>query len=326
MNNDRSVACVRGDCLSVDTANRNPRSEYTSTLSTQRFVLQWGLILYVRKDKTLVEILNRLASLEGKLEQLPNGPDPTGFGPPKSAPHSQPSFSTSSPRETKQPGHRSIGRREAYRNASAPNKILTWPAIQQLLLQALPADVGDWESLHQDGPAFLTRIQEKTPKLAMDECLQEEPLSAPHLQASRTVEGARVTFPYLTRDIMDQLATAYFDTFNLIYPFLDRQYFISDTLGKVHAKGFNGDPDSIIALLIFALGEMAIEGSRGNPIEVHHGRPSGVRGGTTPTKPPGLALFNEARKRIGFVFADYDLENIQIYSLAACVMSPTFEV
>ena len=103
---------------------------------------------------------------------------------------------------------------------------------------------------------------------------------------------------------------------------MDRQSFISNTLTKVHTEGFTSDPDSVIALLILALGEVAMEGSRGKPIEVYRGRPSGVRGGTTPTKPPGLALFNEARKRIGFVFVDYDLENIQIYSLAACVMLP----
>jgi hypothetical protein len=163
-------------------------------------------------------------------------------------------------------------------------------------------------------------MHEGTPKLALDETLQGEPFLATQSQASRISGGARTTFPYLTRDIMHELATAYFDTFNLIYPFMDRQDFISDTLTKVRTEGFNGDPDSIIALLIFALGEVAIEGSRGNPIEVYKGRPSGVRGGTA-LKPPGLALFNEARKRIGFVFTDYDLGNIQIYSLAACVMS-----
>ena len=202
--------------------------------------------------------------------------------------------------------------------------MLTWPAIQQLVFQALPANIGDWKSLEQDGPAFITWMQEGTPKLAMDENLQGEPFLAMQSQASRIAGGARTTFPHLTRDIMHQLATAYFDTFNLIYPFMDRQNFISDTLTKVHTEGFNGDPDSVIALLIFALGEVAIEGSRGNPIEVYKGRPSGVRGGTAP-KPPGLALFNEARKRIGFVFTDYDLENIQIYSLAACVIFLTSE-
>jgi len=135
-------------------------------------------------------------------------------------------------------------------------------------------------------------------------------------QATRTSGGSRVTFPALTRDVMHRLATSYFDTFNFLYPFMDRQNFISDTLTRVHSEGFDGDTDSVMALLVFALGELAIECSRGTPIEVHKGRPSGVRGGTI-SRPPGLALFNEARKRIGFVFTQCDLEHVQILSLAA---------
>lgn len=99
---------------------------------------------------------------------------------------------------------------------------------------------------------------------------------------------------------------------------MDRQNFVSDTLVKVHTEGFNGDNDSVIALLVFALGELALLGSRGEPTEVYNDRPSGLRGGT-PERPPGLALFNEARKRIGFVLTECDLENVQILSLAAYV-------
>lgn len=99
---------------------------------------------------------------------------------------------------------------------------------------------------------------------------------------------------------------------------MDRQNFISDTLTRVKAEGFDGDTDSVIALLVFALGELAIEGSTGSPIEFHDGRPSGIRGGTA-SRPPGLALFNEARKRLGFVFTQCNLENVQILSLAAYV-------
>jgi hypothetical protein len=282
-----------------------------------------------RKDKTLVEILDRLESLEDKIDRIPtHGPVPTGFGPPQPAPASQLSFSidvdepgsSSSPRLAQQPSSSGIGRHQPYRHASAAHKMLTWPAIQQLLFQALPANIGDLKSLEQDGPAFITRIHEGTPKLALDESLQDKPFLAMQSQESRIAGRARTTFPRLTLDVMHQLATAYFDTFNLIYPFMDRQNFISDTLTKVHTEGFDGDPDSVIALLVFALGEVALEGSRGNPIEVFKGRPSGVRGGTA-QNPPALALFNEARKRIGFVLTDYDLENVQIYSLAACVMS-----
>jgi hypothetical protein len=280
-----------------------------------------------RKDKTLVEILDRLESLEGKFNRIPNhGPVPTGFGPPQPAPSSQPSFSTdvdepglsSSPRLAQQPSRSGIRRRQPYRHASAAHKMLAWPAIQQLLFQSLPSSVADLMSLDQEGPGFIVRTQEGILKLPLDESLQDRRFVAMQSQASRASGGARTIFPRLTQDIMQHLATAYFDTFNFIYPFMDRQTFISGTLSKVHTEGFDNEPDSVIALLVFALGELAIEGSRGNPIEVYKGRPSGVRGGTA-SQPPGLALFNEARKRIGFVLTDCDLENVQIYSLAACV-------
>jgi hypothetical protein len=280
-----------------------------------------------KKDQTLVEILDRLESLEGKVDRIPiRASIPTGFGPAQPSPASQPSFSAevddpssysaSSLRLPQQPSPIGIGRSQPSRQVSAVHKMLTWPAIQQLLSQSLLSNIGDLKSLEQEGSAFIVRMQRGTPNLPLDEGLEERPFVGMQTQATRDAGGARITFPALTRDIMGRLAAAYFDTFNFIYPFMDRQNFISDTLTRVHTEGFNGDTDSVIALLVFALGELAIEGSRGNPIEVHKGRPSGVRGGTS-LRPPGLALFNEARKRIGFVLTECDLENVQIFSLAA---------
>ena len=55
---------------------------------------------------------------------------------------------------------------------------------------------------------------------------------------------------------------------------MDRQNFISDTLTRVYIEGFNVDIDLVIALLVFALREIAIEGLGGNPIKVYKGRSS----------------------------------------------------
>lgn len=186
-----------------------------------------------------------------------------------------------------------------------------------MLLQSLPSNVVDWKTLEQGGSAFIVRMQKSSPPLPLDEGLNQIPFLGMQTQATRASGGARVTFPTLSRDLMHRLATAYFDTFNFLYPFMDRQNFLSDTLTKVYSEGFDGDVESVTALLIFALGEVAIEGSRGNSIEEYNGRPSGVRGGSQ-QRPPGLALFNEARKRIGFCLVDCELENAQVYSLAAC--------
>jgi hypothetical protein len=287
----------------------------------------WREVQPTKKDKTLVEILDRLRSLETKVDRIPTsrGTSVSGFGPPQPSPASQPSFNPdvdpSSYPSSLRPSPSGIKSNQSYRHFSASHKILTWPIIQQALLQALPSNVGDLKTLEQDGTAFLVQIQRETPNLPLDEGLTERPFVGMQTQATRISGGVRTTFPPLTQDVMNNLATAYFDTFNFIYPFMDRQDFLSDTLSKVHSQGFDGDIESVIALLVFALGELAIDGSRGKPIEFYKGgRPSGVRGGST-TRPPGIALFNEARKRIGFCLTECELENVQIFSLAACVDS-----
>jgi hypothetical protein len=292
-------------------------------------VVGHDLLSGFRKDKTLVEILDRLKSLEGKVDRIPAlRPLQAEFGPPQPSPASQPSFSAdaeeprsysaASLRPTVQRGPSGLGRAQHYRHASAAHKMLTWPAIQQLFLQALPSNIGNLKILEQEGAALIVRIQEGMPKLPLDEAIADRPFVGMQSQATRAAGGVRTTFPQLSKEAMHNLANAYFDTFNFLYPFMDRHNFLSDTLTKVGTEGFGGDTESVIALLVFALGELALEGYRGPPVEIYKGRASGVRGGTA-SKPPGLALFNEARKRIGFVLTDCELENVQIYCLMACV-------
>lgn len=286
-----------------------------------------------------MEILERLKTLETKIDRMPMMPHimPPEFDPP--AP-SGPSGPSQQPSASQVPYHigaietqniysdpslhpsqiLSSRKQSPYKHSSASLKILTWPAMQQLLLQALPSAVADLKLLEQEGLVFLMRVHKETsiPSLPLDEHIQEQPFVGMQTQATRAAGGRRITFPALNRETMHQLATVYFDTFNFLYPFMDRQTFMQDTLSKVSVEGFNGDNDSVIALLVFALGELAIEGTRGKPIDEYKGRPSGIRGGTA-AKPPGLALFNEARRRIGFTLTECDLENVQIYSLAGCV-------
>ncbi|KAL3423713.1 hypothetical protein PVAG01_05460 [Phlyctema vagabunda] len=285
-----------------------------------------------KKDKTLVEILDRLKTLETKVDRIPLGPSPSGYGPSQPSPSNLSSLATiaaaadselasgsqttPSSRQTVQHSPLSGGNSHPYRHASAAHKMLTWPAIQQLLLQSLPANIGDLTSLEQEGSAFIVRMQQGTPNLPMEVNIHSTPFIGMQTQAARASGGTRMVFPTLTRDKMQHLATAYFDTFNFIYPFMDRQIFLSETMAKVYAEGFNGDPDSVIALLVFALGEMALEGTQGPPVEHYKGRASGVRGGTI-TRPPGLEFFNAARERMGFVLTECDLESVQIFSLAA---------
>ena len=231
------------------------------------------------------------------------------------------SIGTSTRRTSIQSSPFIAGKPPPYQHETAAHKILTWDMMQRLLLQAAPSNLSGLKRLEQEGPAFLLWMYKNVPDLPlvpMAESMQETPFLGMQSQASRMTEGGRSSFRDLTPNAMHHAATEYFNTYNLFYPFMDRSTFMSETLERVKTEGFNGDTDSVIALLVLALGQVAIEGSSGSPIEHHKGRPSGVKGGTI-SKPPGLALFNEARKRIGFILADCDLENVQIFSLAACV-------
>lgn len=307
----------------------------------------------------MVEILDRLKSLESKVDRLPTRPQaPNAFRPTQVSPASQPSFSTderspystigSSVRESPRSvafserdnyesgsnllsagsssnntiggGNSTSGRSSSYtqpyRHASAAHKMLTWPAIRQMLISLSPSVDKDLQSLDAEGSAFIVHLQKNQSGLPPQGRLNAREFKGMLTQATRTTSGDRFTFPDISLQEMNHLATVYFDSFNLLYPFMDRQVFFSDVLAKVSAEGFNGDAESVIALLVFALGELAEEGIRGQPINLHRGRHSGIRGGTL-ERPPGLTFFNEARKRLGFVLTDCDLENVQILSLAA---------
>lgn len=268
-----------------------------------------------RKDRTLVEILDRLISLEGKVDRISPFPPQRGFGPPQVVPTSQATspFPAGSLRQSQ--GGSPGGTSPPYKYTPVAHRILMWPAIQELLQQGHRVSGGELRNLELDGPAYLVQLQRTSQIIPLDENLVNQPFVGMQMQATRESGGPRVTFQELDYNTMHDLATSYFDTFNLIYPFMDRQNFISDTLAKVHSEGFNGDPDSVIALLIFALGELAIQGIRGDPIEIYNGRPSGIRGGTL-EKPPGLGFFNEARARLGYVIANMELENVQIFLLS----------
>ncbi|KAF7905491.1 uncharacterized protein EAF01_006012 [Botrytis porri] len=283
-----------------------------------------------KKDKTMVEILDRVKNIESILEQFPQLSMGIPEFKPSQTPHTQSSLNE--PLSLKAEGHAfatsfshpneiNTGRihtNSIYRHHTASHKVLLWPAIQQLLLQAAPPNNGSGTFLER-GSVFMVRTQAPRPPLSLDIDLQEKPFVGMQSLASRVVGGSRTTFPGLSQEAMLQLAVSYFDTFNFLYPFMDRQTFLSDTLVKVVSEGFDRDMESVIALLIFALGEVALEGSCGSPVDIYQARPSGIRGGSGPSKPPGLSFFNEAMKRIGCVLTECSLENVQMFFLTACV-------
>ena len=77
-----------------------------------------------------------------------------------------------------------------------------------------------------------------------------------------------------------ELTDAYFRSFNVLLPVLSYDVFVSTTLERLASQGFaEGALDAVLALLVFALGELASKGTYGQPVSVYDGVSSGFRGG-----------------------------------------------
>ncbi|KAK4181172.1 hypothetical protein QBC36DRAFT_342248 [Triangularia setosa] len=283
-----------------------------------------------KKDRTLVEILerlkgldDRLLSLETKVNDLSHrgsvGPSTQGF------PHLQTSdFAsqvnsgmidpalTATPFDLQHNTARNapVGQ-DQYKYVSSVHQMLGWPAVQQLFasIQGRLPNV-NLSSLERDGVSHMLGVHRP----------ESQGLSSESTMPAERSSGVLST---LTWENIRMWSQAYFDTTNLFYPILDRQSFMQETLPSLFRSGFNNSISSTIALLVFALGEVSLEGRDGAPVHVYNGRASGVKGGTK-AHPPGLALFNEARSRMGFDLTECSLENVQIFALASAYYGSCF--
>jgi hypothetical protein len=267
----------------------------------------------------MIQILSTLANLEDKFDSLAIGQG--GFltleGPAKSktacpSPQSSEGFPPLNP---------ALGRdfpsklHHSYQHLTAPHKVVLWPSIFTHLINSGTQTASDLQYVLREGTAwFIRQGMEKHPlSLPTDQQLPCFRLDDP---LSETGHSKRYTFPTLTVQQAQEYADAYFNAFNVISPILDYES-TKGTIARLSREGYaDSDPHSVIALLVYALGNLAIEGASGIPISNQSGTPSGFRGGTV-ERPPGLEIFNEARRRLGFVMGLCTLENVQIMLLKA---------
>jgi hypothetical protein len=200
-----------------------------------------------------------------------------------------------------------------YRHLTAPHKILLWPAIHSFLQKAGADSQEMLKVLSQEGTPWLLHLELEKHK----DCLPSDTVLSNYPATALSSGPSRVKFEILNEKLMLKCMDSYFNTYNVLYPLLVREDFEKVIFPEVLAHGFGyGDFNSVIALLVFALGEMAWEGVWGDPIDDINGKTSGIRGGSA-SRPPGLDIFNEARKRLGFVATQTSLENIQVLQLTA---------
>ncbi|KAI2621106.1 hypothetical protein GGR54DRAFT_639234 [Hypoxylon sp. NC1633] len=286
-----------------------------------------------KKDKTLVEILERLKSLEGGLRNLDGKVDslnvrgtlplsiygPIQPNPPPSTLDATRSGSWSATSVHLQAPAISPASPRDVQYVSATHKMLSWPFVQQVLENKVPTL--DLTSLEKDGAAMLLGLQGQVTSLPTN--IYDSPNlggegTSLSLQVPTTSQLDRMQAGGLNMnwETMQRLAKSYFDTFNLIYPIMDRQVFQAEVLPAIANHGFDESSPSTLACLVFALGEVAISAVQGAPVATRKSRPSGIRGGSV-ERPPGLLFFNEARKRMGFNLTECSLENVQMFALAA---------
>ncbi|KAK0656855.1 hypothetical protein B0T16DRAFT_316060 [Cercophora newfieldiana] len=295
-----------------------------------------------KKDKTLVEILDRIKSLEEKIDSLGSG---GAFSSP-AALHAQLLASTLAPAPIStgaslnpgpplhagnfhlhdaSSGSASSGSDEHYKYVSSVHHMLAWPAIQQLLASAQPKIRSfDISSVERERPTGILRLHSPPSHSLPTSTTFASIRPAPGIGIrGQGVAAVPPTVSGLTWDIMQRLSKAYFNTFHLLSPILDRQAFLSSTMPSAFNEGFSQDTASTIAFLVFALGDIALAGTDGLPVHANNGRPSGIKGGSR-EHPPGLDFFNEARKRMGFNLTECSLENVQIFALASLYYGTCF--
>ncbi|KAM0564423.1 hypothetical protein ACHAPJ_000636 [Fusarium lateritium] len=285
-----------------------------------------------KKDKTLVEILDRLKSVESKIDSLglrENVTPPlfTTSQPPTVYPANTPLLvdpetqdslpGTSLPPTSPTPAHDTGG----YRYDSSVSKMTEWPVMRQMfesLGQKPTSPLGE-----HDIPALPRGLRDSAVTLPSDGL---QPVGIPSnstlqvpLHLSGPASALNLSPPSVDWETMQRLSKGYFDVINFLHPIMDRQWFNSNTLSSIISNGFQEGAISSLVLLVFALGEVALTTSE-VPISAYKQRPSGIKGGTI-DRPPGLAYFNEARKRMGFALSEVSLENVQMFALAALYYS-----
>lgn len=277
-----------------------------------------------KKDKTLVEILERIKSLEGKIDNLTAQGLAANFqssisgdafvqtpAPMGSVRGSVASISSSSAFVPGPPSDvvPSSGNATSYSYVSSVRAMLGWPAVQELLKVVLPSVPGrDQGSLIEQGGI---PIQQRVgPSLPLTTNGPRRSRAASNLESPSVAGSPSPTqvLNSLTWESVQVLTKAFFDTFNLLHPIVDRQAFISTTLPAMLTNGlvFDDSIQSTLTYLIFALGEVAIDA---------YSHPGGTKG-RTPAQHPGLVFFNEARRRMGFSLTECSLENVQVFALA----------
>ncbi|KAF2477145.1 uncharacterized protein BDR25DRAFT_276870 [Lindgomyces ingoldianus] len=182
--------------------------------------------------------------------------------------------------------------------------VALWPAVKQILP---PTFVSAREALAKD---YIVELETHRTPLCMT-------TNSPLGQLSDSWLAG------LSLSIIKGLTDAYFTVFNRNMPILDKFHFYSSTLGLAMENEFGYDMETCLVLNVLALGCMAAKAHEEGNFPLPSRLQASGTGFMPPEwyslvldNPPGLRFFNEARKRIGFLMCQNDLQAAQFYMLS----------
>ncbi|KAE8382046.1 hypothetical protein BDV26DRAFT_37492 [Aspergillus bertholletiae] len=184
--------------------------------------------------------------------------------------------------------------------------VIFWPGARDILPKRL------LEAHERLGKNYVIDLEAKRPQLPMYICPYPPRAGDDWLDA-------------LPLAMIKGLSDAFFATFNPFTPIMDKNFYFAFTIWAAIESGFGYTIESCLVLNILALGCHAVQahqegnyplpGTRSNRFEppdwmavIHE-------------EPLGLRFFNEARRRIGFLMCDNDLQSCQFYMLSSVYYS-----
>lgn len=200
--------------------------------------------------------------------------------------------------------HPTKGSNEHVSISFSQHGVILWPGTREILPEGL------LEAYEHLGKNYVIDLEMKRPSLPMYIC------PFPPQAADSWLEA-------LPLAMVKGLADAFFATFNPFTPIMDRNFFFAFTLGAAIESSFGYNMESCLLLNVLALGCLAVQAHQ----EGNYPLPGTRSGGFEPPdwmdvideEPPGLRFFNEARRRIGFLMCDNDIQSCQYYLLSSYV-------
>lgn len=176
-----------------------------------------------------------------------------------------------------------------------------------------------WPGLHLAQSSELSPPGMEGPAVYLADIELDGPAFPEHVGTEDFPENWLTT---LSLSTVKGLSNAYFNTFNRIFPFIDRDYYFLNTLSTVVGEGFNYDIESCLVLSIMALGCLGMKAFEEGGYHNEDILPAdGVIQNLMNQDIPGKGLFNESRRRIGLCSCAKDIQVSQYYLTAALFYS-----